>query len=69
MMKKNHEERHKGKHKTEARIKIYCVLMGVISFLFLLCGRLADTPLYGKRTERYGDVYSENHSKPCGDAA
>ena len=30
MMKKNHEE----KHKTEARIKIYCVLMGVISFLF-----------------------------------
>uniref|UniRef100_UPI003FEEFB18 hypothetical protein n=1 Tax=Dialister sp. TaxID=1955814 RepID=UPI003FEEFB18 len=33
MMKKNHEERHKGKHKTEARIKIYCVLMGVISFL------------------------------------
>lgn len=32
-MKKNHEERHKGKHKTEARIKIYCVLMGVISFL------------------------------------
>ena len=34
MMKKNHEERHKGKHKTEARIKIYCVLMGVISFLF-----------------------------------
>ena len=66
-MKKNHEERHKGRHKTETRIKIYCVLMGVISFL--LCGRLADTPLYGKRTERYGDVYSENHSKPCGDAA
>ena len=34
MVKKNHEESHKGKHKTEARIKIYCVLMGVISFLF-----------------------------------
>ena len=33
MMKKNHEEKHKGKHKTELRIKIYCVLMGVISFL------------------------------------
>lgn len=34
MVKKKHEESHKGKHKTEARIKIYCVLMGVISFLF-----------------------------------
>lgn len=34
MVKKNHEESHKGKHKTEARIKIYCVLMGVIAFLF-----------------------------------
>lgn len=35
-MKKNHEEKHKGKHKTEARIKIYCVLMGVISFFCAL---------------------------------
>lgn len=35
-MKKNHEESHKGKHKTEARIKIYCVLMDVISFFFAL---------------------------------
>lgn len=35
-MKKNHEERHKGKHKTEARIKIYCVLMGVTLFFFAL---------------------------------
>ena len=71
-MKKNHEESHKGKHKTEARIKIYCVLMGVISFLFCFAAGsliLRLLSVYGKRTERYGDVYSENHSKPCGDAA
>lgn len=69
MVKKNHEESHKGKHKTEARIKIYCVLMGVISFLFCFAAGSLILRYMEKGTERYGDVYSENHSKPCGDAA
>ena len=42
MMKKNHEERHKGKHKTEARIKIYCVLMGVICKCQVFLGNSFD---------------------------
>ena len=57
MMKKNHEERYKGKHKTEARIKIYCVLMGVISFL--LCFAAGSLILrYMEKEQKEDEQYS-----------
>ena len=57
MMKKNHEEKHKGKHKTEARIKIYCVLMGVI--YFLLCFAAGSLILrYMEKEQKEYEQYS-----------